>query len=137
MRKIINPDQSGYVKGCYIGDKVRLVQDIMFYTKRMNSPGIAIFLDFRRAFDSIEWEYSKAALKAFNFGPNLLNWIDVLYNEASSCVINSGHSSSFFHVHRSVRQSCTLSSLLFIIGIKQELSKMISQLKELMLKQRK
>ena len=49
----------------------------------MSSHGIAIFLDFRKGFDSIEWEYLKATLKGFNFGPNLLNWIDVLYNEAS------------------------------------------------------
>ena len=47
LPKIINPDQTGYVKGRYIGENVRLIQDIMFYTKRMNSPGIAIFLDFR------------------------------------------------------------------------------------------
>ena len=60
-----------------------LIQDIMFYTKRMSSHGIAIFLDFRKGFDSIEWEYLKATLKGFNFGPNFLNWIDVLYNEAS------------------------------------------------------
>ena len=71
LPKIINPDQTGYVKGRYMGENVRLIQDIMFYAKRMNSPGIAIFLVFRKAFDSIEWEYLKAALKAFNFGPNL------------------------------------------------------------------
>ena len=56
----------------YIGENMRLIH-IMFYTKRMNSPGIAIFLDFRKAFDSTEWDYLKAALTAFNFGPNLLN----------------------------------------------------------------
>ena len=83
----------------------------------MNSPGIAIFRDFRKAFDSIEWEYLKAALKAFNFGPNLLNWIDVLCNDASSCVINNGHASSFFRLQRHVRQGCPLAGLLFIIGI--------------------
>ena len=82
----------------------------------MNSPSIAIFLDFRKALDSIEWEYLKAALKVFNFGPNLLNWIDVLYNGASSCVINSGHS-FLFCLQRGVRQGCPLSGLLFIIGI--------------------
>ena len=70
-----------------------------------------------KAFNSIEWEYLKAALKAFNFGPNLLNWIDVLYNEASSYVINNGHSSSFFRLQRGVRQGCPLSGLLLIIGI--------------------
>ena len=40
-----------------------------------------------------------------------------LYNEASSCVINNGHSSSFFRLQRGVRQGCPLSGLLFIIGI--------------------
>ena len=65
LPKIINPDQPEYVKGRYIGEDERLIQDLMFYTKRMNSPRIAIFLDFREAFDSIEWEYLKAALKAF------------------------------------------------------------------------
>ena len=113
LPKIINPDPTRYVKGRYIGENVRLIQDIMFHTKRMNSPGIAVFLDFQKAFDSIEWEYLKAALKAFNFGPN---WIDVLYNEASSCIINNGHASSFFRLQRSVRQGCPLSCLLCITG---------------------
>ena len=39
-----------------------------------------------------------------------------MYNEASSCVINNGHS-SFFRLQRGVRQGCSLSGLLFIIGI--------------------
>ena len=30
LPKIINPDQTGYVKGRYIGENVRLIQDIMF-----------------------------------------------------------------------------------------------------------
>ena len=38
-------------------------------------------------------------------------------NEASSCVINNGHSSSFFRLQRGVREGCPLSGLLFIIGI--------------------
>jgi hypothetical protein len=53
----------------------------------------------------------------FNFGPNLLNWIDVLYNEASSCAINNAHASSFFRLQCGVRQGCPLFGLLFIIGI--------------------
>ena len=47
---------------------------------------------------------------------NLLNWIDVLHNEASSCVISNGDASSFFRLQRGVKQRCPLSGLLFIIG---------------------
>ena len=117
LPKIINPDQTRYVKGRFIGENIRLIEDVMFHTEHINSPGIALFIDFKKAFDSIEWNYLNAALRVFNFGPNFLNWIEVLYREASSCVINNGHTSPFFRLQRGIRQGCPLSRLLFVIGI--------------------
>ena len=89
----------------------------MFFTKQEEKPGIAIFLDFRKAFDTVEWDYLKAALQRFNFGPDILTWFDVIYNSASSCVLHNGHASDFFILERGVRQGCPLSDLLFVIGI--------------------
>ena len=117
LPKIINPDQTGYIKGRFIGENVRLIQDIMFHTKLEEKPGIALFLDFRKAFDTIEWNYIKTALQMFNFGPDVRNWFDVIYHQASSCVLHNGHASDFFHLERGVRQGCPLSGLLFVIGI--------------------
>ena len=54
---LINPDQTGYVKGRYIGENVRLIYDLMHYTDKLNQKGITIFRDFKTAFDSIEWNY--------------------------------------------------------------------------------
>ena len=54
LPKIINHDQTGYIKGRFIGENIRLIQDIMSDTKTMENTGIAIFLDFRKAFDTIE-----------------------------------------------------------------------------------
>ena len=51
---IINVDQTGYVKGRYIGENIRLIQDVIHFTSQMNEKGIAIFLDFKKAFDMIE-----------------------------------------------------------------------------------
>ena len=64
----------------------------------MNIPGIAIFLDFRKAFDTIEWNYLLSALKIFNFGPDILRWIEVIYHNVFSCVLNNGHASPFFSI---------------------------------------
>ena len=110
---IKNFDQTGYVKGRFIGENISLIEDIMFHTKRMNSLGKALFIDF----DSVDWNYLIAALRVFNFGPNFLNWVEVLYRDASSCVINNGYTSPFFCLQRGVRQGCPLSGLLFVIGI--------------------
>ena len=116
LPKIINPYQTGYIKGRFIGENVRLIPDAMFHTKQRETPGIAIFLDFRKAFDTVKWDYLKAALQRFNFGPDILTWFDVIYN-ASSCVLHNGHASDFFILERGVRQGFLLSGLLFVIGI--------------------
>ena len=57
------------------------------------------------------------ALQTFNFGPDILNWFQVIYKQASSCVLHNGHASDFFLLKRGLRQGCRLSGLLFVVGI--------------------
>jgi len=54
---LINRTQTGYVKGRFIGEGIRLILDIMEYTKYKDIPGVAVFLDFEKALDSVEWNY--------------------------------------------------------------------------------
>ena len=69
LPKIINPDQTGYVKGRYVGENVRLISDIMSYTDEKNVPRVELIIDFRKAFDTIEWDFLIDTLSRFNFGP--------------------------------------------------------------------
>ena len=112
LSKIRNCHQTGYIKGRFIGENIRLIQDVMFHTKQEEKPGIAIFLNFRKAFDTIEWNYLRAALQTFNFGPDILNWFQVIYNQVSSCVLHNGHASDVFLLERGVRQGFPLSGFL-------------------------
>ena len=89
----------------------------MFYTDKENLSGMAIFLDFRKAFDTIEWHYLEKVLTLFNCGPNFLQWFKTLHADISSCVLNNGHASCCFPINRGVRQGCPLSGLLFVIGL--------------------
>ena len=54
---LVCSDQSGFVKGRYIGQNVRLINDILEQTKLQNIPGILLQLDFQKAFDTIEWKF--------------------------------------------------------------------------------
>ena len=105
------------MKGRYIGENFRLLQDIIEHTNLTGKKGIALFLDFKKAFDPIEWPYLKAAINFLYFGPDILNWINIFYNDVSSCVLNNGHASTFFPLQRDVRQGCPLSGVLFVRGI--------------------
>ena len=52
---IIHHNQTGYVEDRYIGETIRSNFDIMEFTDGKNSPGILIFIDFKKVFDSLEW----------------------------------------------------------------------------------
>ena len=87
------------------------------FTKQRNISGAAIFFDFEKAFDSIEWNYLQKCLSVFKFSPQLRPWINVFYNDISSCVLNNGYASEHFNLQRGVRQGCPLSGLSFVIGL--------------------
>ena len=43
-----------FIKHRYIGQTVRLIFDIMDFTVEENIPGLLIFIDFQKAFDTLE-----------------------------------------------------------------------------------
>ena len=57
IANIINPDQSGVVSGRYIGESIRIVEDIIEKFHREDKEGIILQLDFEKAFDSVKWEF--------------------------------------------------------------------------------
>ena len=77
LRDIICANQIGYVKKRYIGENVRLISDVIEYTKYKQLPGIAVFVDFKKAFDSLEWDYLNKVLDVFNFKDDLKRWVKV------------------------------------------------------------
>ena len=66
LSKLVHTDQTGFIKGRYIGENVRLISDIMEQTQVNNTPRILISVDFKKAFDSLEWPCIQSALKKFN-----------------------------------------------------------------------
>ena len=49
LPKLINSDQTGFIKGRYIGENICLIINIMEYTTTHNIPDILVSLDFREA----------------------------------------------------------------------------------------
>ena len=62
---LISPDQTGFLKGRYIGQNIRLVNDEVEQTKIQNIPGILVQLDFCKAFDTIEWSFIKRSWRQY------------------------------------------------------------------------
>ena len=87
-----------------------------FYLKE-NIPGSMIFIDFQKAFNSLEWNFLFSCLEAFGFGPEFIWWVRTLYHNIESCVINNGLATDFFSLERDVRQGDPLSPYLFVVAV--------------------
>ena len=75
---LICEDHVGYIKGRYIGEAIRTIEDIILLTKEQNTPGFITLIDFEKAFVSIEWPFLFKCLEKFNFGPVFTSWIRIL-----------------------------------------------------------
>ena len=88
----------------------------MEFTLKENIPGLIIFLDFQKAFDSVEWDFILECLESFNFGPEFLGWVKAFYKNIQSCISNSGTLSDLFTLERGVRQGDRISPYIFVLA---------------------
>ena len=45
---LINKSQTGCAKGRHIGENIRLISDLTYFTEHSNTSGIALFLDLKK-----------------------------------------------------------------------------------------
>ena len=86
---IIHCNQTAYGKGRYIGESVRLIDDLLIYADQENLDGIKFAADIEKAFDSVEHNFVFATLKKFDFATALLNGSEYFFNSSQSCVMNN------------------------------------------------
>lgn len=80
-------------------------------------PEAVISLDAEKALDRVEWNYLFYALERFGFGQEFISWIKLLYSSPVASVRTNDTHSDYFPLHRSTRQGCPLSPLLFAVAI--------------------
>ena len=89
------------MKDRFIAQNVRLLCDLLEQTELKKIPGILLQLDFRKAFDTIEWPMIQQGLSVVNFGVPMTRWIETFYCNESS-VINNGFTTKKLKLSRGV-----------------------------------
>ena len=117
LEKIINSDQSAFLKGRDLSDTIRKVVDTVRYADRKNLNFLLLLLDFEKAFDRVNYNSLARAMKLLNFGEKIVECVGTLYKDFALCTINNGHFSEFFTPTRGLFQGNPFSCYGFIIII--------------------
>lgn len=91
--------------------------DIFKYCLNNQLDGIVLFLDFEKAYDSVEYNFMFRTLIKFRFGDQFIKLDNTFYNKPIFKLKNNGWLSKSCKMIRDIRQRCSLSVLLFVLVI--------------------
>ena len=114
---LVTSDQTAYIPGRFIVKVSRLISDILDYTDAAQLEGYIFATDMEKALDSVDNNFIIAALEAYGFGPNFVQWVKTLLYDQKSCVMNNSHSTGYFNLERGTRQGDPISAFLFALTI--------------------
>ena len=96
LPKLVNYNQSGFIRSRNIGDNIRLMFDIIDYANRKKIPGAVLSIDLCKTFYFLKRSFIFEMLKLYGFGSKIINWIKILYKKPKCRVINDRYISVIF-----------------------------------------
>ncbi len=103
--------------GRHISWNIRIILDLLDYANLVESDALMVFLDFHKAFDTIEHQFMFRALKIFGFGERFISIIEMFHKGIISSINLYPNTSKRFPICRGVHQGCPLSPFLFLIVV--------------------
>ena len=122
----IHNSQNGFRKNRGCLDHVQVLLNIL--QERKNLATYCTFVDFSKAFDTVNRDILQDKLLKLEIGGRFLRVLNAVYSETINCIRLNEKDSGWFHTKSGVKQGDTISPTLFSIYV-NDLLKDISDLK--------
>ena len=114
---VIRSNQAGFRPGRSCAQQTHILRRIMEAFHSYQLPLTITFIDFKKAFDSINRKMMFSVLRHYGIPESIVNAIRVLYTNSQSAVLVDGNVSDPFLVTTGVLQGDVLAPFLFIVLI--------------------
>ena len=111
------PNQLGFTKGAQTYDHILTIQTICSKYKKLRKPVYAVFVDFKKAFDSVCRQALLLKLAKSNMTGKFFNVIRDMYSNSVGQIKLSGHLSNPFEIKKGTEQGHPLSPDFFKLYI--------------------
>ena len=135
--KVLRPNQNGFRKGRSTTSHILALRRIVEELKNHDMEAVLTFIDFSKAFDSIDRGRMFQILEAYGIPPDVVSAIRVMYENTSAVVITPEGETEQFAIDTGVLQGDPLAPFLFIICLDYALRSAITDSDGLTLKRRR
>ena len=112
---MIGEEQAGFRESYSTVDHIFVLHSIVDFYLSQRKRIYCAFIDYRKAFDSVDRTLLWYKLIKSNIKGKLFRVIHNMYSNLKSCVVNNSQRSEFFSCNIGVRQGENLSPLLFAL----------------------
>ena len=112
---LISCQQTAYLKNRFIGERERLLSDILEISTVFNLRRYIVTIDIEKAFDSLSHSFLLACLKKLGFGHDFIRWVKILLESQESCIFSAGTTTSYFNLEKGAHQGDSVSVYPFIL----------------------
>ena len=114
---ILRPNQNGFRQGRGTLSQILTIRRIIEGVKSKNLKAILTFIDFKKAFDTVDRNKLMSILRAYGIPEKLVRAIAIMYTDTIAKVLSPDGETDFFEILAGVLQGDTLAPFLFIIVI--------------------
>ena len=114
---VLRDNQNGFRAGRSTTSHILTLRRVLEGARKKNLPATMLFIDFKKAFDSIHRGVLMKILLAYGIPNKIVDLIDLLYSKTKAQVLTPDGLTEIFDILAGVMQGDTLAPYLFIIVI--------------------